>query len=246
CETEMAHDVTIRTSLLEQRLLAGSRSLYDRFRNHIAARIDVRAFFEAKALEQQQRHLRYQDTAYNLEPNVKESPGGLRDLQTIIWIARAAGLGHTWRALASHGLMTVSEAREVARHERLIDDLRIRLHYLADRREDRLVFDVQTALARQLGLEDTPHRRASEPHMLRSLWRNRDRVDAVFRRDPENRARFMAILRQPRGVTHELRRMNQYGILGRYLPVFGRIVGQMQHDLFHVYTVDEHILMVIR
>ena len=81
---------------------------------------------------------------------------------------------------------------------------------------------------------------------LRALWRNRDRVDAAFRRDPENRARFMDILRQPRGVTHELRRMNQYGILGRYLPVFGRIVGQMQHDLFHVYTVDEHILMVIR
>ncbi|HWZ72957.1 MAG TPA: [protein-PII] uridylyltransferase [Casimicrobiaceae bacterium] len=327
CETEMAHDVTIRTSLLEQRLLAGARSLYDRFRRRFEARIDVRAFFEAKALEQQQRHLRYQDTAYNLEPNVKESPGGLRDLQTIIWIARAAGLGHSWRSLATHGLMTVSEAREVTRHERLIDDLRIRLHYLADRREDRLVFDVQTELAQQLGFRDTPHRRASEQlmqryyraaksvrqigvillqnlharlfpaqlavrpidddfqavdelldirddnlfgerpaaildsfltlqmhpelkgmsaRMLRSLWRNRDRVDAAFRRDPDNRARFMAILRQPRGVTHELRRMNQYGILGRYLPVFGRIVGQMQHDLFHVYTVDEHILMVIR
>jgi [protein-PII] uridylyltransferase len=81
---------------------------------------------------------------------------------------------------------------------------------------------------------------------LRALWRNRGRVDAAFRSDPVNRARFIEILRQPRGVTHELRRMNQYGILGRYLPVFGRIVGQMQHDLFHVYTVDEHILMVIR
>ena len=81
---------------------------------------------------------------------------------------------------------------------------------------------------------------------LRALWRNRDRVNAAFRQDPENRRRFMDILRQPRGVTHELRRMNQYGILGRYLPAFGRIVGQMQHDLFHVYTVDEHILMVIR
>jgi [protein-PII] uridylyltransferase len=327
CETEMAHDITIRTSLLEHRLLAGSRPLYDQFHRRFAAVLDVRAFFDAKALEQQQRHLRYQDTAYNLEPNVKESPGGLRDLQTIIWIARAAGLGHTWRALATHGLMTASEAREVTRHERLIDDLRIRLHYLAGRREDRLLFDVQTALAQQLGLTDTPHRRASEQlmqryyraaksvrqigvillqnlharlfpaqllvrpiddefqavdelldlrdddlfvkrpaamldsfltlqmhpelkgmsaHLLRSLWRNRDRVDAAFRRDPANRARFMAILRQPRGVTHELRRMNQYGILGRYLPVFGRIVGQMQHDLFHVYTVDEHILMVIR
>ncbi len=327
CETEMAHDVTIRTSLLEHRLLAGSRTLYDRFRRRFAASLNVRAFFEAKALEQQQRHLRYQDTAYNLEPNVKESPGGLRDLQTIIWIARAAGLGHSWRALATNGLITESEAREVTRHERLIEDLRIRLHYLAGRREDRLVFDVQTALAQQMGLADTPHRRASEQvmqryyraaksvrqigvillqnlharlfpaqvvahpidddfqavdelldlrddqlfarrpgaildsfltlqmhpelkgmsaQMLRALWRNRHRVNAEFRRDPANRVRFMSILRQPRGVTHELRRMNQYEILGRYLPVFGRIVGQMQHDLFHVYTVDEHMLMVIR
>jgi [protein-PII] uridylyltransferase len=327
CEAEMASDITIRTSLLEHRLLEGSRPLYGRFRRRFAATLDVRGFYEAKVLEQQQRHLRHQDTAYNLEPNVKESPGGLRDLQTIVWITLAAGLGRTWRELARHELMTSIEAREVARHERLIDELRIRLHYLAGRCEDRLVFDVQTALAREMGLADTPNRRASEQLMqryyraaksirqinvillqnlharlfpaevkiraidadfqavdelldlkddalfakrpaaifesfltlqqhpelkgmsaplLRALWRDRDRVDASFRRDPANRARFLAILRQPRGVTHELRRMNEYGILGRYLPVFGRIVGQMQHDLFHVYTVDEHILMVIR
>ena len=327
CETEMAGDITIRTSLLEHRQVAGSRALYQRFRRSISAAIDARAFYEAKALEQQQRHLRYQDTAYNLEPNVKESPGGLRDLQTIVWIARAAGLGRSWRDFAAHGLMTSLEAREVARQERLLCDLRIRLHYLAGRREDRLLFDVQTALAHDFGLTDTPARRASELLMqryyraaksirqisvvllqnlhsrlfpaelaarpidadfqavdelldvvdeqlfarrpaaifesfltlqqhpelkgmsartLRGLWQNRNRVDAAFRRDPANRARFIEILRQPRGVTHELRRMNQYGILGRYLPVFGRIVGQMQHDLFHVYTVDEHILMVIR
>jgi [protein-PII] uridylyltransferase len=327
CETEMAGDITIRTSLLEHRPIAGSRALYQRFRRSIEATIDARAFYEAKALEQQQRHLRYQDTAYNLEPNVKESPGGLRDLQTIVWIARAAGLGRSWRDFAARGLMTGPEAREVVRQERLLCDLRIRLHYLAGRREDRLLFDVQTALARGFGLSDTPGRRASELLMqryyraaksirqislvllqnvhsrlfpaelaarsidadfqavdelldvvdeqlfarrptaifdsfltlqqhpelkgmsartLRALWRNRNRVDAGFRRDPVNRARFIEILRQPRGVTHELRRMNQYGILGRYLPVFGRIVGQMQHDLFHVYTVDEHILMVIR
>jgi [protein-PII] uridylyltransferase len=327
CETEMASDITIRTSLLERRLLVGSRTLYDRFGRRFAATLDVRGFYEAKVLEQQQRHLHHQDTAYNLEPNVKESPGGMRDLQTIIWIAHAAGFGRTWRELAEHDLMTATEAREVARHERLIDDLRIRLHYLAERCEDRLVFDVQTALAHELGFSDTPNRRASEQlmqryyraaksvrqinvillqnlharlfpaevkvqsidadfqavdelldlkdeelfakrpsaildsflalqrhpelkgmsaPMLRALWRDRDRVDAGFRRDPENRARFLEILRQPRGVTHELRRMNQYGILGRYLPVYGRIVGQMQHDLFHVYTVDEHILMVIR
>jgi [protein-PII] uridylyltransferase len=327
CEAEMASDVVLRTSLLEHRLLEGSSTLYARFRRRFAATLDVRGFYEAKVLEQQQRHLRHQDTAYNLEPNLKESPGGLRDLQTILWIARAAGLGHTWRELARHELMTVDEAREVARHERLIAELRIRLHYLSGRCEDRLVFDVQTALAREVGLVDTPNRRASEQLMqryyraaksirqinvillqnlhtrlfpaevkvreldadfqvvdelldikddslfvrrptaifesflnlqkhpelkgmsaplLRALWRDRNRVDAAFRRDPVNRARFIEILRQPRGITHELRRMNQYGILGRYLPVYGRIVGQMQHDLFHVYTVDEHILMVIR
>src|SRR5215471_17667565 len=223
--------------------------------------------------------------------------------------------------------MTSAEAREILRHERFLDELRVRLHYLTGRREDRLVFDVQTALAHELDLSDTPARRASELLMqryyraaksirqlnvillqnlharlfpaevkvvpiddefqavdelldlrdeevfarrpgaildsflllqqhpelkgmsastLRALWKHRVRVNPSFRRDPANRARFLAILRQPRGVTHELRRMNQYGILGRYLPPFGRIVGQMQHDLYHVYTVDEHILMVIR
>ena len=327
CERQMANDVVVRTSLLERRLLAGSRALYNRFGRRYAATVDLRSFYEAKMLEQQQRHLRHQDTAYNLEPNLKESPGGIRDLQTILWIARAAGLGHRWRELAAHGLMTSAEARETLRHEHLLGELRIRLHYLTGRREDRLVFDVQTALARELGLADTRDRLASELLMqryyraakairqlnvvllqnlharlfpaevkvqeidaefqavdelldvrdeelfarrrgaifdsfltlqrhpelkgmsaptLRALWRNRGRVDAAFRRDPANRERFISILRQPRGVTHELRRMNQYGILGRYLPAFGRIVGQMQHDLYHVYTVDEHILMVIR
>ncbi len=97
-----------------------------------------------------------------------------------------------------------------------------------------------------LTLQRHPELKGMSAPTLRALWRHRKRVDAAFRRDPENRARFLAILREPHGVTHELRRMNQYGILGRYIPAYGRIVGQMQHDLYHVYTVDEHILMVIR
>ena len=327
CAVEMTADATIRTSLLEHRHLAGSRRLYHQFERMFADALDVRTFYDAKALEQQQRHLKYHDAAYNLEPNVKESPGGLRDLQTVIWIARAAKLGRSWRELAGSGLMTLAEARAVSRQERTIAGLRVRLHYLAGRREDRLVFDLQTALARELALVDTPSRRASEQLMqgyyraakvvrqvntvllqnlhariypaattpiaidedfqrvdelldvreerlfearpgamfdafltlqrhpelrgmtagtLRALWRNRHRIDAAFRRDPDNRARFLQIFREPRGLTHELRRMNLYGLLGRYLPTFGAIVGQMQHDLFHVYTVDEHILMVIR
>jgi [protein-PII] uridylyltransferase len=327
CEREMAGDVTVRTSLLEHRLIAGSRKLFQAFAQRFLDTLDVQAFYEGKTLEQQQRHLKHHDAAYNLEPNVKENPGGLRDLQTVIWIARASGLGRTWKELAAHGLITLAEARAVSRHEQLIGGLRVRLHYLAGRREDRLVFDLQTALAAQLGLVDTPAKRASEQMMqryyraarlvrqvntillqnlharlfpvdsdtipidpefvaidellhvrderlferrpgamldaflrlqrhpelkgmsartLRALWRNRHRVDAAFRRDPANRAAFMQILRERRGITHELRRMNLYDILGHYVPAFGRIVGQMQHDLFHVYTVDEHILMVIR
>ena len=327
CETEMADDATIKTSLLEHRLIAGSRHLFREFCERFAAALDVRQFYDAKALEQQQRHLKYHDTAYNLEPNLKESPGGLRDLQTVLWIALAAGLGRTWREIAKAGLITMDEARAVSRQQRFIGELRVRLHFLAGRREDRLVFDQQSALAQELGLVDVPTRRATEQLMqryyraaklvrqvnvillqnlharllpvstvpvpiegdffavdelldigdealferrptamldafmmlqrhpelkgmtartLRSLWRNRGRIDARFRRDPENRARFVQVFREPRGLTHELRRMNLYGILGHYLPPFGRIVGQMQHDLFHVYTVDEHILMVIR
>jgi [protein-PII] uridylyltransferase len=167
CEAEMAGDITITTSLLEHRLVAGSRPLFRRFGRAVALATEPRHFYEAKMLEQQQRHLKYHDTAYNLEPNLKESPGGLRDLQTVLWIARAAGLGRSWRDLAQAGLITMQEARTVSRQERFIGALRIRLHYLAGRREDRLVFDLQNALARELRLADTASRRASEQLMQR-------------------------------------------------------------------------------
>ena len=327
CMNEQRIDITVRTTLLENRQLAGSRALTRALRVELARELDVRAFHDGKVLEQQQRHIRLHDLSSNLEPNLKESPGGLRDLQTVLWIARAANLGLSWGQLVRHGLLTVDEAQHVARAERVLQHLRIRLHYLAGRREDRLVFDLQNQLAASLGLVDTKQKRASEqmmqryyraakavrqsnvfllqelharlfpvdpephpidadfqaknelldirdehvferhPHAilraflamerhpelkgmssrtLRALWQARPHIDRDFRRDPENRALFMQLLREPRGITHELRRMNQYGILGRYLPAFGRIVGQMQHDLFHVYTVDEHILMVVR
>ncbi len=327
CRREMQRDVTVRTTLLENRQLVGSRRLFRGLREIVAVDLDVRAFYDAKVLEQQQRHIRHHDLSSNLEPNIKESPGGLRDLQTVLWIARAAGIGTRWSQLVANGLLTRDEARHVARRERVLQHLRIRLHYLAGRREDRLVFDLQNQLAANFGLVDNKQKRASEqlmqryyraakairqsnvfllqdlqaklfpadpvPHpidddfqavnelldirsddtfernpdailgsfvamqrhpglkgmstrTLRALWQARRTIDARYRADPRHRALFMQILREPRGITHELRRMNQYGILGRYLPAFGRIVGQMQHDLFHVYTVDEHILMVVR
>ncbi len=167
CESEMVGDVTIRTSLLENRLLCGARALFRRFRRRFDELMDVHAFYAAKTLEQQQRHLKYQDALYNLEPNVKESPGGLRDLNTVLWISRAAGFGRSWGELARNGLMTTAEASAAARQERLIGAMRVRLHYLLGRREDRLVFDAQNALAAELGFVDTRARRASEQLMQR-------------------------------------------------------------------------------
>lgn len=327
CLEEAGRDITVQTNLLEARLLAGNRALFGEFSRAIWAQLDPRVFFEAKLLEQQQRYTRFHDTAYNLEPNLKESPGGLRDLQNILWIGRAIGLAQ-WHDLVHAGLISAREARQIRRHELFLQDLRIRLHYLARRREDRILFDHQNILAQSLGFADSAQRLASEQLMqryyrtakfitlmneillqnlrtrifpagastpvainprfqargglleardeeifhrepgtllevflllerhpelrgisaatLRALWRAKSLINPGFRRDPSNRALFMQILREPHGITHVLRRMNRYGILGRYLPAFGRIVGQMQYDLFHVYTVDEHALFVVR
>ncbi|MFO1363278.1 MAG: [protein-PII] uridylyltransferase [Burkholderiales bacterium] len=328
CVEQAAQDITVQTALLEARFLAGSRALFDRFRAVLRAGFDPRAFFKAKRLEQEQRHEKFQDSPYSLEPHLKEAPGGLRDLQVILWVSRASGLADDWRTLAARGLVTRQEALELRRHADFLARVRIRLHLLAGRREDRILFDYQTALADAFGIAPTAAKRASELFMqryyrtakavtqlntillqnlgaaifpaedpapeplnerfqvvrelldardplvfertpgallesflllqqhpelkgmtaptLRALWRARMRIDARFRAAPEHRAAFLALLQQPRGIVHELRRMNQYSILGRYLPAWGRIVGQMQHDLFHVYTVDQHILQVVR
>jgi len=319
-------DVTVQTNLMEARHISGSRPLFIEMREALANHLDRRTFYLAKVKEQEQRHTRFLDTDFNLEPNIKESPGGLRDLQTVLWISRASGFGDTWRKLAEAKLITAQEAAAIARHETLLRTLRIKLHYIAGRREDRILFDYQTELAKQMKIKATETRRASE-HLMqryyrtkravlqlnavllqnlrahlfpegaaskpinerfverdnllearddtlferdpsailesfllmeqhpnltgfsvptaRALLRARYRIDAAFRRDARNRALFMSILRQPQGITHVLRRMSRNGILGLYIPSFGRIVGQMQHDLLHVYTVDEHILMVV-
>ncbi|RJG06203.1 [protein-PII] uridylyltransferase [Noviherbaspirillum cavernae] len=327
CLSESAADITVQTSLLEARLVTGNRKLFRFLQDRFKAAMDPQAFFQAKTLEMRQRHAKYEDTPYSLEPNCKESPGGLRDLQVILWVAKAAGLGESWRKLAERGLITPTEARQLTQKERAFKDIRIRLHIHAGRREDRLVFDVQTSIAETFGFKTTETRRASEYLMqhyywaakavtqlntillqniearlfpqpgspqpinarfneinsridiasddtfettpsamlevflllaqhselkgmtartLRALWHARFKIDGNFRRDPANRALFLKILQAPQGITHALRGMNQTSVLGRYLPNFRRIIGQMQHDLFHVYTVDQHILMVVR
>ncbi len=332
CLAESARDVTVQTALLESRRVCGNKRLYTQFRKAHDAAMDPRAFLRAKSLEMHQRHVKYDSTPYSLEPNCKESPGGLRDLQVVIWVARAAGLGRTWAELAAKGLITPFEAQQLVKHEGTLKVIRARLHQVAGRREDRLVFDLQTAVAESFGYAASPTvangQRSSEvlmhryywaakavtqlnqilmmnieeqvsdagatpmrpitarfldrggmlevasddlylenPHAiletflvyqqtpglqglsartLRALYNARQVMDAGFRQDPINRELFMDILRQPKLLTHAMRLMNQTSVLGRYLWVFRRIVGRMQHDLFHVYTVDQHILMVMR
>jgi len=337
CLAESAADITVQTSLLEARPITGHEGLFRRFRKSYAQAMDPLAFLQGKLLEMRQRHTKFEDTPYALEPNCKESPGGLRDLQIIMWVARAAGLGQSWDALVRQGLATAHEARQIKRNEALLGLIRARLHLVARRREDRLVFDLQTAVAESFGHEadTTPEGRlalrASEklmrqyywaakavaqlnqilllniedhlrrvrgesitqfrpinerffekgglievasddlyekhPHAiletfllyqsthgvtglsartLRALYNARSVMNRQFRADPVNRATFLQILQQPHRITRALRLMNETSVLGRYLWVFRRIVGQMQHDLFHAYTVDQHILMVLR
>jgi len=334
CLNEAANDVTVQTALIESRLITGSVELFAAFEKHFFAALDPQAFFVAKTLELSQRHSKFEDTPYSLEPNCKESPGGLRDLQIILWVAKAAGYGDNWDELAQNGLATAFEVKQLKHNEALLRLIRVRLHLIAQRREDRLVFDLQTAVARSFGYEPpspSTDKRAfvrpsealmrryywaakavtqlnqilllnieerlnpstheprpinarfydkagmvevasddlyeREPHAiletfliyqttvglkglsartLRALFNARDLMDGKFRNDPANRETFKQILMQRDGITHAMRLMNQTSVLGRYLWVFRKIVGQMQHDLFHVYTVDQHILMVLR
>ncbi len=336
CIEEAAQDVTVQTTLLEARALVGDAALVRRFRNAFKSHLDPRAFFQAKLLEMRQRHAKFENTPYALEPNCKESPGGLRDLQMLLWVARAARLGASWQQLRKSGVLSSYEAHKIQANERTLKRIRAHLHLVAGRREDRLVFDLQTAVASSLGLKPDPTKRAGEGLMqhyywaakaveqlnqivlltiegrlwpelaaqpgvpitqiadiedgrfldkdgrlepadlslyerdppailetfvvftrapgirgltaptLRALYHARERMDATFCRSPRSHALFLRIIQSPQGVTHALRLMNRTSVLGRYLRVFRRIVGQMQHDLFHVYTVDQHILMVVR
>lgn len=341
CITEAQNDITVQTNLIESRLLVGKKSHYQTFEVKIANAIDLTTFFKAKIQEQDNRYAKYNDSAYSLEPNIKESPGGLRDLHAVLWLTRALQVREAQQnsapllpnpresfllVLQHHNLITPLEKRQILRHQQNLQRLRIRLHFLSNRREDRLLFDYQNALANDLGYVNTARKRASEQLMqsyyrsvkfislmneilvkslqtyaldtkpiikrinddfeahnhylevknaallvqkpsaileafliwqtntqlkgmgatlLRNMQRVKKLVNRDFRQNPVNRKLFIAILSQPHGVNHILRAMNRYGILGCYIPAFGKIIGQMQHDLFHVYTVDDHILNVL-
>ncbi|HEX5048628.1 MAG TPA: [protein-PII] uridylyltransferase [Gammaproteobacteria bacterium] len=329
CEAQARGDVTILTTLMETRLLHGPGKLFAQLPVRIGTdRMWSSAeFFRAKLDEQIARHARYHDTAYNLEPNVKGSPGGLRDIQMISWLARRHLGVSRLEDLVEHKFLTEGQLRILTAGQAFLWKIRFGLHLLTGRREDRLLFDHQVKLAAMLGYEDASFTLAVEQLMQRYyrtvmelsrlnemllqlfeeailldkneppvplgprfqsrngylevsddqvfarepsalleifllLEQNLDLrgvnartialvkqhlwlIDEEFRQNPRHHRLFLDVLRAPNGVTRTLKRMNTYGVLGLYIPAFGRVVGRMQYDLFHAYTVDAHTLFVV-
>ncbi|AMR66186.1 [protein-PII] uridylyltransferase [Aquipseudomonas alcaligenes] len=331
CAEEARADLTVVTNLMESRTIAGPEHLRQRMQEVTASdrMWPSKEFFLAKRKEAKARHAKYNDTEYNLEPNVKGSPGGLRDIQTILWVARRQFGSLNLHSLVQQGFLVDSEYGMLAASQEFLWKVRYALHMLAGRAEDRLLFDHQRKIAALLGFEDGDGKLAVERFMqkyyrvvmgvaelselinqhfedvllregergaaqplnsrfqvrdgyievtsqgvfkrtpfailevfvlmaqhpeikgvradtIRLLRDSRHLIDDDFRRDIRNTSLFIELFKSPQGIHRNLRRMNRYGILGRYLPEFGHIVGQMQHDLFHIYTVDAHTLNLIK
>lgn len=335
CVAEAANDITIATNILESRLLTGDEVLYNQMQSLTGPEKmwDDQSFFQTKLKEQIQRNGKYNDTAYNLEPNIKEGHGGLRDIQMIGWVAKRHFGASSLHDLVDHKFLRVKELKTLLEGQQLLWRIRCSLHYLTGRREDRLLFDYQHQLAIEFGYEDDKDaqrsNRAIEQFMqqyyrtvmelerlnemllqlfreailykdkpgetivinesfqikhgyievthedvfrnkpttllelflvneqhpeiqgvraetIRLIRENRHLINDEFRQSDEAKRLFIHIIRQSRGITHEFRRMNRYGILAAYIPAFARIVGRMQYDLFHAYTVDQHTLFVVR
>lgn len=324
-------DVTVVTNLMESRHLQGQQALLQKLHTDIAPdkMWPQHEFFDAKADEQRTRHARYNDTEYNLEPNVKNAPGSLRDIQNIQWVAKRYFNVLSLSELQEKEFFTEAEYASLMKGEEFLWQVRYALHMITGREEDRLLFDHQRELAKLFGYENADTRLAVEHFMhdyyrviisvqalndvllqyldeaiinqrgtasiqpinerfqlknkyiqvthsnvfiekpsalleifvlaanderiagirastIRLIRENRDLINDDFRKDPENCALFLQLIKSPIRLVTQLQCMKRYGILGRYLPEFNHTIGQMQHDLFHIYTVDAHTLNTIR
>lgn len=330
CIVEAKADITVATNIMETRLICGNPSL----RNTLLEKTGPNKlwpsakFYSGKIDEQKKRHRKHDDTEYNLEPNIKEAPGGLRDIQLINWTAKRHFDVHRRSLLVHKGFLSEEEYLTLRRDEDFLWRVRYGLHYIAERGEERLLFDYQRKLATLLGYTDSNGKLAVEKFMqryyqtvlsireltdvlllyldeaiykknktkvatpindrfiirdgyldtmsentfaknpsallelfaimgenqniegirastIRQIRLHRNLIDDAFRENPDNRELFMRILKAPFKLSWQLKRMNRYGILGSYLPEFAKIVGQTQHDLFHIYPVDVHTLQLI-
>lgn len=330
CVVEAKADITVATNIMETRLICGNPSL----RNTLLEKTGPNKlwpsakFYSGKIDEQKKRHRKHDDTEYNLEPNIKEAPGGLRDIQLINWTAKRHFDVHRRSLLVYKEFLSEEEYLTLRRDEDFLWRVRYGLHYIAERGEERLLFDYQRKLATLLGYTDSNGKLAVEKFMqryyqtvlsireltdvlllyldeaifkknktkvatpinnrfvirdgyldttsenifaenpsallelfaimgenqniegirastIRQIRLHRNLIDDAFRENPDNRDLFMRILKAPYKLSWQLKRMNRYGILGSYLPEFAKIVGQTQHDLFHIYPVDVHTLQLI-
>ena len=331
CIKTALDDQTVTTNLMESRLLSGSKNLYTDLKDKTgpAHMWSSKAFFDAKMEERKNRYIKFHDTAFSLEPNVKEGPGGLRDIQIIAWLLKRHYQSQTLGQLVEKSCITESEYAELMEAQNFLWTVRYALHVSPHRCENRLLFDYQKTVATFFGFIDSEGQNAVEGFMqqyfstvtrverlsemllqsfqevileensnceivainqhfqslcdvvevvdehvfeknpfalleiflllqqnpkltgirastIRLIRENLNLIDDDFRHDSRATHIFMEILRQPGGITHEFRRMNRYGILAAYIPDFANIVGRMQYDLFHVYTVDAHTMFVIR
>ena len=331
CEEMARQDVTVATNLLEGRFMIGDPVLYERMHQRIHSD-DLwtgRSFFQAKYAEQQLRHKKCGDTAYHLEPNIKEGPGGLRDIHMVTWVAQRHFKVKSMHGLVDVGFLQPDEYISLQKGRRYLWKVRFALHHLAGRKEDRLLFDYQKPMAELFGYVDDeeslgvekfmqyyyrnamllerlnlrllqlfkenilytdqprklvdlgPHFQAVNNYLeiksadlfqttptvffelfhlmqahdwlegiradtVRALRQSLYVVNAEMRDNPVIQDQFVDIFKQPRAIFRQLLEMNRLGLLGHYLPVFGQIVGRMQYDLFHMYTVDQHSLFVLR
>ena len=331
CRSEATKNVSVVTSLYERRYLAGSQALATKLSRFLDRKSfwPSSRFFAAKQAEQAVRHARFDHVEYDLEPNIKGSPGGLRDIQTISWICQRHLGTSDLTELTRSGFLTKLECDLLKDGRRFLWKVRFGLHLLAARREDRLLFHHQRELAERFGyvgsegllavetfmndyyrrvlelrevndilfqhFEEATAQRSRRPRIeivnprfqvhnqyievtsdevftlhppalieiflimanrtdiagvrattIRLIRKHLDLIDGSFRRNPEVTKLFIELLKAPYTLVSQLTRMRRYGVLGRYIPEFGRVIGQMQHDLFHIYTVDAHTMMVIR
>lgn len=327
---DCTQDIALSTNFLEARFLYGNKELFEATRAEYLKALNPVTFFREKELEMHQRRRKHDDTPYELEPDIKDSPGGLRDIQVLLWCAQAAGLAETPEDLLTSGILNREEWGELTASRAFLSDLRLRLHLMSERAENRLLFEKQIPLTLSLGIRatsgldaaellmqryyrnahnvellnaiamcsleerllktdtrpanavpvapgliargqtldiDDPDRIGKDPAFLLTLFfefsRRQELKDfttrlmrALYREARKTDTRpfetrtckevFRRILQSRYGCTRCLQLMNQWGVLGRLIPAFGRVVGQMQHDLFHAYTVDQHTMRVIK
>ncbi|WP_169543542.1 [protein-PII] uridylyltransferase [Sneathiella aquimaris] len=327
-------DITIQTALLEARYVWGDQDLSNELREKYFKDIisgNGKQFIEAKLAERDERHERFGNSRYVVEPNIKEGKGGLRDIQTLFWIAKFIYSTTSIPEMLSRGAFTQAERRRFQKASNFLRTVRCHLHYLTDRPEERITFDVQTELASRLGYKDHAGALGVErfmkhyflvakdvgdltrifcanleaeqqkknrlpipglgllrrkvkgysaeggrlnfiseeefkedpvkilglfhvaqqkdfdvhPEALRLIRQNLKLINRKVRLNPEANRLFLEMLTSKKDPETTLRRLSEAGVFGRFIPDFGRVIAQMQHDMYHVYTVDEHTIRAI-